>query len=60
MERDLYHSIKALNQDEPKIISTVVWISPHLAEKNVVNHNRKKNGSPRRVICVIDMHVGWT
>jgi len=39
VERDLYHSIKALNQGEPKIISTVVWISTNLTEKNVVHHN---------------------
>lgn len=39
VERDLYHSVKALNQGEPKIISTVVWIGTNLAEKNVVDHN---------------------
>ncbi|KAG1752111.1 ketopantoate reductase PanE/ApbA-domain-containing protein [Suillus lakei] len=39
VERDLYHSIKALNQDDPKIISTVVWIATNLVEKNVVDHN---------------------
>ncbi|KAG2366366.1 6-phosphogluconate dehydrogenase [Suillus spraguei] len=30
---------KALNQGEPKIISTVVWIGTNLVEKNVVDHN---------------------
>ncbi|KAG2347080.1 hypothetical protein BDR05DRAFT_974166 [Suillus weaverae] len=39
VERDLYHSVKALNQGEPKIISTVVWIGTNLVEKNVVDHN---------------------
>lgn len=39
VERDLYHSVKALNQGEPKIISTVVWIATNLVEKNVVDHN---------------------
>jgi len=47
VERDLYHSVKALNQGEPKIISTVVWIGTNLVEKNVVDHNDfvSKNGS---------------
>jgi 2-dehydropantoate 2-reductase len=39
VERDLYHSVKALNQGEPNIISTVVWIGTNLVEKNVVSHN---------------------
>ncbi|KAG1773656.1 ketopantoate reductase PanE/ApbA-domain-containing protein [Suillus placidus] len=39
VERDLYHSVKALDQGEPKIISTVVWIATNLVEKNVVDHN---------------------
>ncbi|OAX43739.1 6-phosphogluconate dehydrogenase C-terminal domain-like protein [Rhizopogon vinicolor AM-OR11-026] len=39
VERDLYHSVKALNQGEPKIISTVVFIATNLVEKNIVNHN---------------------
>lgn len=39
VERDLYHSAKALNQGEPKIISTVVWVGTNLVEKNVVVHN---------------------
>ncbi|KIK46049.1 hypothetical protein CY34DRAFT_800925 [Suillus luteus UH-Slu-Lm8-n1] len=39
VERDLYHSVKALNQGEPKIISTVVWIATNLVDKNVVDHN---------------------
>ncbi|KAG2130096.1 ketopantoate reductase PanE/ApbA-domain-containing protein [Suillus cothurnatus] len=38
VEKDLYHSVKALNQGEPKIISTVVWIGTNLVEKNVVEH----------------------
>lgn len=38
VEQDLYHSVKALNQGEPKIISTVVWIGTNLVEKNVVEH----------------------
>ncbi|KAG1737465.1 ketopantoate reductase PanE/ApbA-domain-containing protein [Suillus paluster] len=38
VERDLYHSVKALDQGEPKIISTVVWIGTNLVEKNVVSH----------------------
>jgi 2-dehydropantoate 2-reductase len=38
VEQDLYHSIKALNQGEPKIISTVVWIGTNLVGKNVVEH----------------------
>lgn len=48
VERDLYHSVKALNQGEPNIISTVVWIGTNLGEKNVVNHNHfvSKGGSP--------------
>ncbi|KAJ8596026.1 6-phosphogluconate dehydrogenase C-terminal domain-like protein [Rhizopogon salebrosus TDB-379] len=39
VERDLYHSVKALDQGEPNIISTVVWIGTNLVEKNVVSHN---------------------
>ncbi|KAG1721235.1 ketopantoate reductase PanE/ApbA-domain-containing protein [Suillus paluster] len=40
VERDLYHSAKALNQGQPKIISALVWIAANLVEKNMVNHNR--------------------
>jgi 2-dehydropantoate 2-reductase len=47
VEKDLYHSIKALNQGEPKIISTVVWIGTNLVGKNVVEHTDfvSKDGS---------------
>jgi 2-dehydropantoate 2-reductase len=38
VEQDLYHSIKALNQGEPKIISAVIWIRTNLVEKNVINN----------------------
>ncbi|KAG2159416.1 ketopantoate reductase PanE/ApbA-domain-containing protein [Suillus bovinus] len=39
VERDLYHSVKALDLGEPRIISTVVYISTNAVEKNVVHHN---------------------
>lgn len=39
VERDLYHSVKALDQGEPKIISSVIWITTNLVEKNVVDHD---------------------
>ncbi|KAG2057987.1 6-phosphogluconate dehydrogenase C-terminal domain-like protein [Suillus hirtellus] len=38
VERDLYHSVKALDQGEPKIISSVLWITTNLVKKNVVDH----------------------
>ncbi|KAH7920191.1 6-phosphogluconate dehydrogenase C-terminal domain-like protein [Leucogyrophana mollusca] len=39
VERDLYDALKALQKNEPKIISTIVWIGTNLVEKNVVIHN---------------------
>ncbi|KAF9242314.1 ketopantoate reductase PanE/ApbA-domain-containing protein [Melanogaster broomeanus] len=39
VERDLYASIQALGQGDPRIISTVVWIATNLASKNEVTHN---------------------
>ncbi|KAG2062479.1 hypothetical protein BDR04DRAFT_1123914, partial [Suillus decipiens] len=39
VERDLYHSAKALNHGEPKIISTIIRVGTNLVEKSVVVHN---------------------
>lgn len=40
VERDLYDALKKLNpEEEPRIISTAVWIGTRLIDKNVVEHN---------------------
>ncbi|KAI0351287.1 6-phosphogluconate dehydrogenase C-terminal domain-like protein [Trametes cingulata] len=40
VEVDLYEALKKLRPDEePRIISTAVWIGTNLLEKNVVEHN---------------------
>jgi len=38
VERDLYETIKSLGQD-PKIVSTAVWIGTNMVDTNVVEHN---------------------
>ncbi|KAI0693383.1 ketopantoate reductase PanE/ApbA C terminal-domain-containing protein [Cerioporus squamosus] len=40
VETDLYDALKTLKPDEePRIVSTGVWIGTNLVEKNVVEHN---------------------
>ncbi|EGO01027.1 hypothetical protein SERLA73DRAFT_105546 [Serpula lacrymans var. lacrymans S7.3] len=39
VERDLYHSLMALDKGEPSIISSIVWIGTNLIDKNAVAHN---------------------
>ena len=40
VETDLYNALKKLKpQEEPRIVSTAVWIGTNLVEKNVVVHN---------------------
>ena len=40
VEVDLYNALKKLRPDEePRIISTAVWIGTGLLDKNVVEHN---------------------
>ncbi|TFY75055.1 hypothetical protein EWM64_g8957 [Hericium alpestre] len=38
VEKDLYESVKSLRQD-PKIISTTIWIGTNMFDSNVVEHN---------------------
>jgi 2-dehydropantoate 2-reductase len=40
VERDLYKALKQVTPDEePRIISTAVWIGTRLVNKDVVEHN---------------------
>ena len=40
VEKDLYRALKTIKPDEePKIISTAVWIGTRLIGKNVIEHN---------------------
>lgn len=39
VEVDLYHAIKALGKDEPKIIGTSLYIGTNLLAPDLVDHN---------------------
>lgn len=38
VERDIYNTIKQLGREEPKVISTALWIGTNLRGDNVVEH----------------------
>ncbi|THV08022.1 6-phosphogluconate dehydrogenase C-terminal domain-like protein [Dendrothele bispora CBS 962.96] len=39
VERDLYNAIKALDQEQPKVIGTCLWIATNLRSPDVVEHS---------------------
>jgi 2-dehydropantoate 2-reductase len=39
VEVDLYNALKTAGIDNPKILSTAVWIGTNLLAPNVVQHN---------------------
>ena len=40
VEKDLYHALKKTKSDqEPRIISTAIWIGTRLVGKDVIEHN---------------------
>lgn len=54
VERDLYAALKKLDtREEPRIISTAVWIGTNLVEKDVVEHNEFVGPHlPRRLLIL--------
>jgi 2-dehydropantoate 2-reductase len=39
VEKDIYAALEAKGSEDPKVVSTALWVGTNLLEPNVVEHN---------------------